>query len=272
MSLGRQDGGRENLGYPRADQKSYLRSKGQKYMKYGETTSLLRYFQQQLDLSRGEEQITSAVQLDNEEQITYTVWADVRMQIDYGEFGDVVTFDTIYKTNEAYRPCESFERPFEAFLEAMSQKSLKQYSLIKIQPLQKHVLRNAVKHLRNLLKDWMGLIQDLSSFMYDYNNEAKFLDAWDAMLLKYNVQSNSWLQVRITARAAESDKEFNYVAKVPIDLMKKVEELCGKQLKEGPSLFLGAKERVEQIDSMEILNGIGAKGIKMRDHGNKSRK
>ncbi|KAA8550321.1 hypothetical protein F0562_002005 [Nyssa sinensis] len=43
--------------------------------------------------------------------------------------------------------------------------------------------------------------------------------------------------VRITARAAEFDEAFNYVAEVPIDLMKKVEEVCGKQLKECPSLF-----------------------------------
>ena len=31
-------------------------------------------------------------------------WADARMIIDYANFGDVVTFDTTYGTNEEVRP------------------------------------------------------------------------------------------------------------------------------------------------------------------------
>ncbi|KAK8940455.1 Protein FAR1-RELATED SEQUENCE 7 [Platanthera zijinensis] len=43
--LGRQSGGRANLGFLQLDQKNYLRSKRQREMAYGEVGCLLRYFQ-----------------------------------------------------------------------------------------------------------------------------------------------------------------------------------------------------------------------------------
>ena len=48
------------------------------------------------------------VQLDNIEQITNIFWADSRMVIDYANFGDVVTFDTTYGTNNELRPLGVF--------------------------------------------------------------------------------------------------------------------------------------------------------------------
>ncbi|KAA8542318.1 hypothetical protein F0562_023546 [Nyssa sinensis] len=232
--LGRQAGGRD-LSYTRVDQKSYLRSKRQKYMKYGEATSLLRYFQQQLWENPS---FYYAVQLDTEEQITNIFWADARMWIDYDEFGDVVIFDATYKTNKAYRPC---------VLDVVN---------IKMIP-EEYILKRWTTDARK------GNVQEMNN--QDIQGDPKM-----KVTKRYRMLCSNF--VRIAARAAEFDEAFNYVAKVSIDLVKKVEELCSKQLKEGPSSFLGAKERVEQIDNMEILNGIGAKGIKMRDHGNKSRK
>ncbi|XP_071933754.1 protein FAR1-RELATED SEQUENCE 5-like [Coffea arabica] len=47
-------------------------------------------------------------ELDCEEQITNIFWDDAGMLIDYNFFGDVVTFDTTYKTNKEYRPLGVF--------------------------------------------------------------------------------------------------------------------------------------------------------------------
>ncbi|KAM2868937.1 hypothetical protein FF1_016936 [Malus domestica] len=98
-------GGRESLGYTRVDQKNYLLSRRQRKMVYGEAGSLLRYFQGKTVENPS---FFYAVQLDNEEQITNIFWADAKMISDYGHFGDVVSFDTTYKTNRAGRPFAVF--------------------------------------------------------------------------------------------------------------------------------------------------------------------
>ena len=48
------------------------------------------------------------MQLDAEDFITNIFWADSRMLIDYEHFGDVVCFDTTYKTNGYGRPFAPF--------------------------------------------------------------------------------------------------------------------------------------------------------------------
>ena len=85
--------------------------------------------------------------MDVDEQMTNVFWANACMILDYGYFGDVVSLDTTYCTNNAYRPlalfsgfnhyrqaiifraallydetAESFKWLFETFLEAHGQK------------------------------------------------------------------------------------------------------------------------------------------------------
>ncbi|XP_073027865.1 protein FAR1-RELATED SEQUENCE 5-like isoform X2 [Primulina eburnea] len=137
-------GGIDGLGYTRLDAKNYIRSKRQRSMVYGEVGCLMRYFQQQLSKNPS---FYHANQMDVEEQITNVFWADARMLIDYEYFGDVVSLDTTYCTNRAYRPlaifsgfnhhrgavifgaallydetASSFKWLFETFLEAHKQK------------------------------------------------------------------------------------------------------------------------------------------------------
>jgi len=142
--MGKQAGGKDVLGYTKQDQKNYLHNKRQRELKYGEAGSLLRYFQKQ---KRENSSFYYAVQLDAAEQITNIFWADAQMIIDYKLFGDVVSFDTTYRTNKEYRllamfvgfnhhrevvifgvallyneTIESFQWLFETFFEAMSGK------------------------------------------------------------------------------------------------------------------------------------------------------
>ena len=46
--------------------------------------------------------------MDTDEQITNVFWADACMILDYGYFGDVVSLDTTYCTNNAHRPLVLF--------------------------------------------------------------------------------------------------------------------------------------------------------------------
>ena len=99
--MSREVGRRGNLGFTELDQHNYLRTRRQKNFIYGQDACLLGYFQEQLTTNPS---FQYAVQLDNVEQITNIFWADARMIIDYANFGDVVTFDTTYSTNEELRP------------------------------------------------------------------------------------------------------------------------------------------------------------------------
>lgn len=128
-------------------QKNYLRSKREHDLKQGEAGSLLDYFHNQISESPSS---FFRVQMDVEDQITNIFWADAKMILDYGLFGDVVFFDTTYRTNNKYRPfgafvglnnhyqqvvfgasllydetSESFEWLFQTFLECMSDKKPK---------------------------------------------------------------------------------------------------------------------------------------------------
>ncbi|XP_027169253.1 protein FAR1-RELATED SEQUENCE 5-like [Coffea eugenioides] len=103
--MGKEAGGMGNMGYTREDLKLYLRTRRERSLKYGEAGSMLNYFQEQ---TLENPSFFHAVQLDCEEQITNIFWADAGMLIDYKFFGDVVTFDTTYKTNKEYRPLGVF--------------------------------------------------------------------------------------------------------------------------------------------------------------------
>ncbi|KAF7841343.1 protein FAR1-RELATED SEQUENCE 5-like [Senna tora] len=103
--MSRQLGGRENVGCTLKGVSNHLTSKRMKEMKEGEAYTLLHYFQ----LRQAENpSYFYDIQLDAEDQITNIFWADAEMVVDYVCFGNVVSFDTTYRTNKNCRPFEPF--------------------------------------------------------------------------------------------------------------------------------------------------------------------
>ncbi|KAL6290824.1 hypothetical protein ACE6H2_008334 [Prunus campanulata] len=145
--MSREVGGRENLGFLDKDYRNYIHKKRKTNMEKGDAGAILQYFQKvQLDDSS----FFYAMQLDEDDMITNIFWADSRSISDYRLFGDVVCFDTTYRTNEYGRPfapfvgvnhhkqtivfgaallydetAKSFKWLFETFLSAMSEKQPK---------------------------------------------------------------------------------------------------------------------------------------------------
>ena len=103
--MSRQVGGRENLGFTKQDHKNYLRTKRKRDLQQGEVGGLLNYFLGQVSENPS---FFFRVQLDVEDQITNIFWADAKMIFDYGIYGDVVFFDTTYRTNKECRPFGAF--------------------------------------------------------------------------------------------------------------------------------------------------------------------
>ncbi|XP_038970414.1 protein FAR1-RELATED SEQUENCE 4-like isoform X1 [Phoenix dactylifera] len=98
--------GCQNTSLIPADYKNYLRSKRMKDMKLGDAGSLLEYLQK---MKSENPSFFYAIQVDERDQLTNIFWVDAKSMMDYHYFGDVVCFDTAYKTND-------YDRPFALFL------------------------------------------------------------------------------------------------------------------------------------------------------------
>ena len=102
--ISKQAGGIKTVGFTKKDLTNYLETKRKQSLKYGEVGALMMYFKKESE----NPSFFYDFQMDVEEQITNIFWADAQMINDYGYFGDVITFDTTYKTNKGYRPLGVF--------------------------------------------------------------------------------------------------------------------------------------------------------------------
>ncbi|XP_010445346.1 PREDICTED: protein FAR1-RELATED SEQUENCE 5-like [Camelina sativa] len=178
--MSREVGGRENLGFLAKDYQNYIYRKRMAKMEKGDVGAL-----------------------DEDDMITNIFWADDRSISDYNLFGDVVCFDTTYKTNEYDRPfapfvgvnhhkqtvvfgaallydetIESYRWLFETFLGAMSGKQPKTIltdqcaamanAIVKVFPETKH--RLCVWHIyQNAAKKLSHVFHGAEQFAMDFS-------------------------------------------------------------------------------------------------------
>ncbi|XP_075088489.1 protein FAR1-RELATED SEQUENCE 4-like [Nicotiana tabacum] len=57
-----------------------------------------------------------------------------------------------------------------------------------------HMEQNAAKHLNQIYKRYASFHDDFRKCIYEYEDEAEFMDAWNIMLDEYNLRENEWLQ------------------------------------------------------------------------------
>lgn len=56
-----------------------------------------------------------------------------------------------------------------------------------------HMYQNAAKHLSSVFGGSKSFKPDFSHCVYDCEDEADFLRAWEEMLIKYDLSTNKWL-------------------------------------------------------------------------------
>jgi zinc finger SWIM domain-containing protein 3 len=103
--MGQGVGGTDNLPFRFSDLKNYLMTKRQKEMVVGEATVIQEFFRNE---ALSKPSFYYDIQVDAAEDIASIFWADGIMQLDYALFGDVISFDTTYRTNNQYRPLGLF--------------------------------------------------------------------------------------------------------------------------------------------------------------------
>ncbi|KAL5731800.1 hypothetical protein ACHQM5_004497 [Ranunculus cassubicifolius] len=140
-------GGYDKLNFTQADCDNIVQKRRKTFLKMGDGALLLNYLQQR---QKENPSFFYKVQVDEKNQIRNYFWSDAKMKIDYEQFGDVVCFDTTYKTNDYDMPfapivgvnhhrqtiifgsalltdetTNTFIWVFETFLEAMGGKRMK---------------------------------------------------------------------------------------------------------------------------------------------------
>ncbi|CAN1184705.1 hypothetical protein LINPERHAP2_LOCUS37135 [Linum perenne] len=92
-------GGRENLRFTRSDLYNLVRTVRRTPMIHGEGHMLLDHFRAESNNNAG---FYHEVKMDGN-NIESIFSADATMRLDYQCFGDSITFDTMYRTNNEYR-------------------------------------------------------------------------------------------------------------------------------------------------------------------------
>ncbi|CAN1306480.1 Protein FAR1-RELATED SEQUENCE 5 [Linum perenne] len=98
-------GGRANLGFTRQDLSNYVQALRQTPMEDGGEKFLREWFTEE---SSRNPAFFHRLQYDADNKIESIFWADARMILDYYVFGDAITFDTTYRTNNQFRPLDMF--------------------------------------------------------------------------------------------------------------------------------------------------------------------
>ncbi|KAG5116873.1 hypothetical protein JHK84_042986 [Glycine max] len=121
------------------------------------------------------------IQCDDDSRMVNFLWVDARSRVAYQKFGDVITFDTTYKTNKYNESEKSFTWLFQTWLEAMGGK--KSVSIITNQDL---TIGVAIK--KSTFK------RELKRCIRESPCIDIFEEEWKRLMKEYNLEGNEWLQ------------------------------------------------------------------------------
>ncbi|KAL0539245.1 hypothetical protein IC582_023428 [Cucumis melo] len=97
--------GREGTGFVDKDYINYVPIEKKARIEKGEVEALVQYFEKK---QRDNSSIFYALQLNEDNMVASIFWTDTRSVYDYECFGDVICFDTTYRSNELGRPFTPF--------------------------------------------------------------------------------------------------------------------------------------------------------------------
>ncbi|KAL3740400.1 hypothetical protein ACJRO7_021649 [Eucalyptus globulus] len=95
----------KNIGFTLCDCQNFLQSKIRNLVNTGDCQTLLNHFN---CLQLNGSNFSYTFQLDEEQRLTNFFWSDGVSKLDYESFGDVVVFDTTYRTNKYNMICAPF--------------------------------------------------------------------------------------------------------------------------------------------------------------------
>ncbi|XP_028092442.1 protein FAR1-RELATED SEQUENCE 5-like [Camellia sinensis] len=230
-------GGSENVGFTKRDCYNYVNKQKMTMISAGDAQSLLNHFKQK---HTEDPMFFFTVQVDQENRMTNFFWRDGRSRVDYDCFGDVVVFDTTYRTNKYNLICapfvgvnhhwqnvmfgcaflldettDSFIWLFKSFLESMGNRSP-----VTIFTDQDQAMSNAIQvvfpnthhrlclwHISKNAPSHLGELNTNTEFKYLFNKCQKYCDStlefqqtWDNVIQKFSLESHRWLNMMYKIR------------------------------------------------------------------------
>ncbi|XP_017247535.2 protein FAR1-RELATED SEQUENCE 5-like isoform X1 [Daucus carota subsp. sativus] len=223
-------GGHENMTFSKKDCENYMRTIRRLRLAEGDAVALQNYFNKAQSI---DSKFYYSMDLDDENRIKNLFWADARCRAAYKEFGDIVTFDTTYLTNNYDMPFAPFvgvnhhgqsillgcglisneDTPtfiwlFETWLTCMSgyppnaiitdQDRAMQNAIEKVFPNARHrwCLWHIMKKIPEKLKgykEYDSIKFQLQNIVYDSIEVDTFELGWSSMISNYNLKNNDWL-------------------------------------------------------------------------------
>ena len=231
--MAKEAGGIENLGFTREDMKNKLYSKRTLKINQADTGGVLEYLEKKTSNEEkffysiqvdDDDLITNIFWTDSKMVADYEVYGDVvcfdttyRKLNDGRPFGLLVGLNNHKKTiifGAALlydETAESFVWLFNTFLAAMSGKKPQTILTDEDAAMAKaikivlpeshhricvsHMNQNACKHLSGVVEENKKFNTDFQRCIYDQEEEEEdFINAWNNLLEKYNLQENEWLK------------------------------------------------------------------------------
>uniref|UniRef100_A0A1S3Y580 Protein FAR1-RELATED SEQUENCE 5-like n=1 Tax=Nicotiana tabacum TaxID=4097 RepID=A0A1S3Y580_TOBAC len=229
--LAEEAGGVDVLGYSKKDCFNFIHQLIKSKVEAGDAQSVVNEFNNR---QANETLFYWDVQLDLEGRIANFFWRDGRSRIDYEIFGDVVSFDTTYRTNKYRMICapfiginhhwqniifgcaflsdesaESFKWLFSTFLKSMGGIAPKTIITDQVQAMA-IAIREVMSGTRHRLCQWhisqnapshLGSLKNDKGFsklfnkcMSECDSITEFDKTWEMMLTMHNVEEHKWLK------------------------------------------------------------------------------
>ncbi|KAM1023174.1 hypothetical protein COP2_045249 [Malus domestica] len=217
--LAEEVGESQNVGFTKTNCYNFVSREKRIMLEAGDAQSLINHFKRK---QVEDPMFFYTVQVDQENQMTNFFWRDGRSIIDYECFGDVVIFDTTYRTNKYNMICApfvcaflldektaTFEWLFEAFLESMGNRKPRTIFTNQCQAMANaimvvfpetchrlctwHISMNATRNIPTLygIPEFKRLF---NKCLDGCQTELEFQQTWDAMIEEFNVAQNIWLK------------------------------------------------------------------------------
>ena len=230
----RQYGSYENVGFIKKDLHNHVQVERQTKTMDGDAEAALAYFCAKVDT---DPLFFYKYDVDADNRLDKLFWSDSKSRMDYAAFGDVLAFDTTYKTNQYEKPfvilagvnnhfqsiifgctllvdetIASYTWVLRTLLEAMDNKSP-----VSVLTDGDHSMREAIKlvfpNARHRLCNWhlhrnsmtnvhsLGFGEAFKQVMTLDGNVNEFEEAWTKMVKQYGLENNKWVKDTYDNRA-----------------------------------------------------------------------
>ncbi|XP_061373652.1 protein FAR1-RELATED SEQUENCE 5-like [Gastrolobium bilobum] len=138
-----------------------------------------------------------SIKCDEDDRMESFFWIDARCRQAYELFGDVITFDTTYRTNK-------YSMPFGPFVGDMAITN----AVSKVFPKAKHrfclwhIMKKFPEKLSRVYHEHASFGNQIHQSVWNSKSTEDFDDRWNHILVKYGLDGNEWLHTLYSIRSS----------------------------------------------------------------------